>query len=710
MTDAISVMNSHGLYPGELVSDGQIHRFKVEDSSSKAGWYVFYESGVCVFGNFKTGLRETFKPNCKNDEERKKQTASINDAQKQFNKQKEENQIEVAKTLSDQWLTEDWNFTKPLENPYFIKKKLAYVPDIRIKDNVIYIPLYQPNSDLKWSYQRIFPNGEKKFTAGGKAKGGFFTIDSESNITYLCEGFATGVTIYMATKAKVICCFSASGIIEVARSLPKGKYIIAADDDQFNTENAGRKAAIKASELLNAPIVYPQFKDSASKPTDFNDLLCLEGIDAVGEQLKIEVKNSDPDDFYKEYAEFFKVHLKNAKKDIIRKKFVTEIDGILQPVINQLGVIKSHAKSNGLKPSDVEMHLERYVFNEQPELMIDIPKWDGVDRIKELGQFVKLKTHPWEVFEDAFKEWLANIFRRLYTQHAQNRCIILKGDQGIGKDNLVRNLLGGFGCYYSKFTNNRDERAIWDQVVCNLVVHIEEFDQTGSMGVAFLKDIITRDLVTYRSSFERANATQKCHGSFISTVNIDAILRDETGNRRFAVFEIDSIDWAYPKDWSPQIMAQSKALYESDYRANKETWELIKKTNSQFEQVDLVPELLNMWDTRLGLLTPDDLKNNTFSFNTIQGVISDMSKASGWKQRTILTMLKTHGRSQHSKAGTRYQVIATLKLVTASITDSGQQNTLPRKVKNYAPSGDRSPNDIDHHIDHHLSTGDDVPF
>lgn len=409
---------------------------------------------------------------------------------------------------------------------------------------------------------------------------------------------------------------------------------------------------------------------------------------------------------YNKYKDFFDDIFSKAKKDIISNEFLSDDSGTWQPVLNWIDSVKSYANGKNLKPKDVSMHLDRYIKTKKPELLIDVPTWDGVDRIKDLGQFITLKGHSYEIFEDAIKEWLANIFRRLYLDGAQNRCIILKGSQGLGKDNLVRNLLGAFGCYYSKFTNSKDERAIWDQVTGSLVLHIEEFDQTGSMGVSFLKDIITRDQVTYRSSYARRNSTRKCHASFISTVNIDAVLRDETGNRRFAVFEIEKIDWSYPKNISDQILAQAYALYKDGYKAKKETWELIKGTNSQFEQVDLVPELLNMWDIRVSRLTPDIIKTKEFRFETIQSVLNDMSKGSGWKQKTLLTMLKTNGRSRHTDAGTAYKFYPVKELEGKPDVSKPTEKT----VFNHATKTYVSVKAISQSIDQDLTIGDDMPF
>lgn len=359
------------------------------------------------------------------------------------------------------------------------------------------------------------------------------------------------------------------------------------------------------------------------------------------------------DDNYIEYKKFFNTYLSLAKRDIISHQFL-EKDGYLwQDVKLKLDALKSFAQGAGLKPHQVAMHLDRYIHSRPVELLIDIPKWDGHDRIEELRLFIKIKNQEFSIFEDALKEWGANVFRRLYEENAQNRCIILKGAQGIGKDHLLKSLLQGFGPYYAKFSSNRDEREAWSQVTGRLVLHIEEFDQTGQLSTAFLKDLITRDMVSYRAPYDRAAMTKKCVGSFISTVNIDTILRDETGNRRFAVFELESIDWKYPKNWSEQIVAQFYALYKANYRAQKETWIEVAKGNETYEAVDMVPEYLNKWDEDVAMLSSQKQKTE-LTYGETYNVIVDLCRQSGWKPKTICSILKTHGRSRHTKRGTLY--------------------------------------------------------
>jgi len=105
----------------------------------------------------------------------------------------------------------------------------------------------------------------------------------------IAEGIATGTSIYKATGIATVVCFTANNIESVSKAIknkyPNAQIIIAGDDDQFNQINTGKDKAELVAKLINAQVVFPKFKDLSTKPTDFNDLHCLEGLDTVKKQI-----------------------------------------------------------------------------------------------------------------------------------------------------------------------------------------------------------------------------------------------------------------------------------------------------------------------------------------------------------------------------------------------------------------------------------------
>ena len=78
-------------------------------------------------------------------------------------------------------------------------------------------------------------------------------------------------------------------ISSLKKSYPNARITIAADHDQWTKTNKGLEEAHKTSKKHHCSVVYPTFRSEhdALKPTDFNDLHCLEGVAELSKQLTV---------------------------------------------------------------------------------------------------------------------------------------------------------------------------------------------------------------------------------------------------------------------------------------------------------------------------------------------------------------------------------------------------------------------------------------
>jgi len=68
------------------------------------------------------------------------------------------------------------------------------------------------------------------------------------------------------------------------------KLVMAADNDRFTDNNPGMRAASTAAHAVHGLVVHPEFSEAevlAGKPTDFNDLHVLRGLDAVRDRIEM---------------------------------------------------------------------------------------------------------------------------------------------------------------------------------------------------------------------------------------------------------------------------------------------------------------------------------------------------------------------------------------------------------------------------------------
>lgn len=112
------------------------------------------------------------------------------------------------------------------------------------------------------SVQWIASDGEKKFLPGGAAKGSVFVIGSGPE-SWLCEGYATGLSVRAALKtmyrqARVVVCFSAGNLAAVAARMT-GRRFVVADNDSSGTGE--RYAAQTGLPWVMPPTVGQDFND-----------------------------------------------------------------------------------------------------------------------------------------------------------------------------------------------------------------------------------------------------------------------------------------------------------------------------------------------------------------------------------------------------------------------------------------------------------------
>lgn len=325
MQDFLDFARTNGFDISKPYLDGKIHRVK-RNSKKDNAWYIGWhnatgsgETSFAKLGDWATGETFEFKPGGKKltPEEKKQLKAKVAEAREAEAKEKEARQTEAAKYAAI-LLKQAQDETA---SPYLTKKKIDCIQGIKtLKEEsgpVLLIPMRDGQTELV-GLQKIYADGTKRFLFGQKTQETFYIIGTGGKLpdseAYLCEGFATGVSIYLATKKPVICAFNAGNLLPVAKLLKRLKpslyIIVAGDDDRFTESgNVGRDKAQAAADFLGTKTVFPSFRDLDTKPTDFNDLHALEGLEAVRRLLTITEDTKDETGFkplgYDESTHFF---------------------------------------------------------------------------------------------------------------------------------------------------------------------------------------------------------------------------------------------------------------------------------------------------------------------------------------------------------------------------------------------------------------------
>ena len=292
----------------DLILDKKV-RYKVEgDKGSKtSGEYLIHSDG-CPAGyviNYKYSSdaftwRFDFK-NLKGDKQYDKyyamsQTPEFKAEAKRI---QEERKKQEAQVKTDALIRAKKEFDNA---PKLINPELAYLKDKHVgihgelksdSEGNILLPLRNIHGEFK-SMQRILPDGSKRFAKDTSPSGAFFNIDLDkangdtSKPIIICEGYATGATLYELTGCPVVCAMNCGGLDKTAETLRKTfrqhKIIIMADNGAETARKQGKNPGLDHANATNKKynldgVFAPDFDEflQAAGCSDWNDYYCEYG-------------------------------------------------------------------------------------------------------------------------------------------------------------------------------------------------------------------------------------------------------------------------------------------------------------------------------------------------------------------------------------------------------------------------------------------------
>jgi len=134
-----------------------------------------------------------------------------------------------------------------------------------LKRGTLVVPLRDAEGKL-WSLQFINAKGTKLFPKFGRKRGLFYLLGDSSEpapVVAVAEGYATAVSVHLATRWPVAVAFDAGNLLPVSQALrerfPASRLVLAADADK-----AGVKHARAAAEAVGGVVAIPQFQEVAA--------------------------------------------------------------------------------------------------------------------------------------------------------------------------------------------------------------------------------------------------------------------------------------------------------------------------------------------------------------------------------------------------------------------------------------------------------------
>ena len=191
-----------------------------------------------------------------------------------------------------------WENAQPANasHPYLVRKGVSPYTLRQTDDGRLVLPVYGADGEVQ-SLQTISADGDKKFLSDAPMANGRMYVGINMGRTILCEGYATGASIYDAIPDQVCVTYSLGNMEKVARSMVEdGRQIMLAPDTGLATE---KMLALGAE--LGVPVIPPPSDIEVADPhtgevkpgTDYNDMAQSLGIEAVEAHFVAVLKSLD---------------------------------------------------------------------------------------------------------------------------------------------------------------------------------------------------------------------------------------------------------------------------------------------------------------------------------------------------------------------------------------------------------------------------------
>ena len=227
-------------------------------------------------------------------------------------------------------------------------------------------------------------------------------------------------------------------------------------------------------------------------------------------------------------------------------------------------------------------------------------KWDGKDHIRALARTVPTDNPHWE---DWFYTWfLAMVDQwRSYSHRKYGNSVapLLISKQGYNKSTFCRSLVPPeLQWGYNDNLVLSEKRQVLQAMCQALLLNLDEFNQISpQVQQGFLKNIIQLPSVKMKPPYGSHVQEFPRMASFIATSNMEDILSDPSGNRRFLGVELTGpIDVSQLPNYE-QLYAQALSALQAGEKTyfDAEQTKMIMASNRKFEVISPIDQYFNLY-------------------------------------------------------------------------------------------------------------------
>jgi putative DNA primase/helicase len=614
--EVLNQFADYGLEPAQPLVFGKLTRCKTaqDKGKEKNGWYVAHEhrtekNETLIFGSFgdwRTGETQKIKvkPGRMSGEEREVMRARQEDAKRRA--------AEVAANAARRAANRAASLFKRMpetgRSAYLDRKqivgfKVRYAP----RSGSVLVPMCNARDQIV-GLQVIYPEKQadtgrdKTYWPYGMSKEGAFHLigphPEPGEPLLVCEGYATGASLHMATSAPVAVAFDAGNLREVAKAMRErfpGRPLIICRDDDWKTKrpngdpwNPGEEKGCNAALIVGGQVVGPIFAGvREDKWTDFNDLHYAEGLEAVRRQIFAVVKPPAAGGWKNQLARTENgaliAHMQNVElilgnderwagvisfsafsSKIIKLRAAPYGGGTGDWAdIDDTRVMKWLAQQYNLrvKPSSVieavSVVAHDHAFHPVREYLETLV-WDRVPRLDSwLTDVMGVQASDYTA--KVGKRWMVSAVARVMQPGCKaDSVMILEGGQGEGKSTAM-SILGGEWFMDTPFALG--DKDGFQAIRGKWIIELGELDSFNKAESTKAKQFFSASTDTYRESYGRRSNDVPRQCVFVGTTNQDEYLKDATGNRRYWPVACVKVDLQRLREIRDQLWAEAMFCY-----------------------------------------------------------------------------------------------------------------------------------------------------
>lgn len=561
---------------------------------------------------------------------------------------------------------------KTVNGSHFYKDVLKGIPKVPLynQDNIILQPtvyICEGEKDVDRLIKDNMPACTNYDGAAGKWKAYYTKLFKDKNVIILADNDKPGRL--HAEKVAIALDTVAKSIKVVEFSMLKDKSDVSDYLDKYSVSDL--HALIEST--------APWTRDPSIADADIRDASLSEEEDSEGGQRQ----QGKPKAKYEDYVALYERVLGEVRVDIFsgtpmywdnRAKLWTSAYNSFPLMRSEAAVLEDStvSGSGAVKYNSrlIEDHFHKYASLLTPRFLIDLPAWDGNDRIGIFASCLQLKgTQEFDKtdVDNLLTDWLVKALRRLDDPNVRNRILILKGGQNIGKDWFIDSLTYGAGQFAQDLGIIQGDKDSYLQLSRGMFLKISEFDRTAKTEVSILKDMVTKPFTEIRGAYERDIKRRDCRASFISSCNVDDILRDYTGNTRYIVIDVASIEYNYPvrdRDTGLQILAQASELGKNGWKCPAETESKLARYLDGMTPESPLDEITEMYEKEVQILLQEVtvsrrtmwLEKSWIPTSDLDKVVENIAKKLKVSERWIRNQLRTAGLAVKTKLARGYKI------------------------------------------------------